>query len=193
MEKKKKLIRKYSSNLACAYPFLYEHVAIVDHEIMTDEIATHIGVLYALVDDKPLKEDLEWLCEWSWHLGGSVRGKNCIDQAFIDKLLNMYQKYDGKLTNFDRKRFTLPIGSLPASYCEIIRNRFKKAVRNLFLVEKQMYENDMPITIDQKIYDALNICSNLFYLLSLYIRVINQEEVKTYTSKSFFDNKKIVF
>ncbi len=122
---KKKFSKKYSSNLACAYPYLYEEIPIVDHEIMMDEIASIIGIVYGMIDDVELKRDLEWLCELSWHIGGSIRGKDCIDDETLNHVLFLYRKYFDKNKDLNRKRFTLPASTLEASYCELIRNKFK--------------------------------------------------------------------
>lgn len=183
--KSKKLVKKYSSNLACAYPYLYEDIKIVDHEVLTDEISAQIAVLYNYVENQTLKKDLEYLAELAWHIGGSVRGKNCINKKTVNYVIDMYKRYESDLNELDRKRFTVTIGSKAAAYCELVRNKFKSAVRNLYLVEKDLFEKNINKKIDDNIYDILNICSNLFYLFSLWIRIKNNEEIKTFVTKSF--------
>ncbi|WP_052663443.1 ATP:cob(I)alamin adenosyltransferase [[Mycoplasma] testudinis] len=176
---------KFSSNDACAYPFLYEDQKIVDYEIITDEIASFIGLLRSYVENSKLKRDLEWLCTLTWNLNGSVRGKCCINKATVTALNKKLKNYKSKLTcNF--KNFILPVGSTSACVSEIIRNKFKHAVRTLFYVQK----NNPGSKVNILIFDCLNILSNLFYLIGLYIRQLNKEEPKIFKSQSYTNKAK---
>lgn len=181
MNKKKQPIKiKFSDTDACCYPYLYENIRIVDHEIITDELAVLIGVLASKIKDKQLNKDLIWLVELVWDINGSVRGKCVINKKVYDKLRKIYKNYKSKIKAY-RKRFTLPIGSTEACYAELIRNKAKAAVRTLYYAQLSVPNKK----INQYIYDSLNVISNLFYLISLYIREKNNEEIKTYVSKSY--------
>lgn len=162
---------------ACAYPFLYEDIMVVDHELITDEIATLIGLLASQVKDKKLHNDLIWLVRLAWDINGSVRGKNAVSSEVYEQLVKMYQSYQDK-TKIDKKRFTLPIGSFAPCLAELVRNRCKQAVRTLYLVSKTT-------TVNQVLFDALNVMSNLFYLISLFIRIKNKEPIVTFASSSY--------
>lgn len=176
----KKIKKKYTSSDTCAYPYLYEETNIVDFEIIMDEIASLIAITHNYINNEILKNEFEWLCELAWHFGGSIRGKNCITEQVFLKIKEIYNKYNGLLQDVYRQRFTKLIGSLPATYCELIRNKFKSSVRMLFLVEKTIKKE-----IPQIIFDSLNLLSNLFYVISLFIRVENKEKIDTYHSGSF--------
>lgn len=186
-----KFDKKFNSKLgipACAYPYLYEDIRIVDFECVMDEIATMIGFSMNFIDDKILKEKLKYFCGLAWHIGGSIRGRDCISEQEVLNALDIYNEYNNKL-GIDRKRFTLPIGSMGATYLELIRNKFKLAIRTLYYVEKRFEELNIKKEISQNIFDLLNICSNLFYVFSLWVRVYNNENIETYYSKSFGKQK----
>lgn len=184
-QKRKRTFNMRYQTKAYSYPYLYEDIKIVDFEIITDEIASLIAILYNYVEQEKLKKDLDWLCGITWTVNAALRRKKELSQNLIDKILAIYDEYENEIDT-NRKRFTLPIGSKAATYCELIRNKFKKAVRELYEIEKNLIENKICEKVDDRLFDFLNICSNLFYIFSLWIRCKNNEEIRTF-SENFYE------
>ncbi|WP_027124005.1 hypothetical protein [Mycoplasmoides pirum] len=177
---KNKKTRQYKSTDACAYPYLYETSMKVDYELITDEIACYIGYLTSFVKEKKLHRDLIWLTELAWHINGSIRGKNIIDKKIYEKILNLYKFYKTKIKS-NLKQFVLPIGNSSSCIAEIIRCLFKKAVRTTH----KLSINESNLKISDLIFDSLNLLSNLFNYIAIYLREKNQDQVVTFKSKSY--------
>lgn len=190
MEKKfkRKFNMEYGTR-AYAYPYLYEHIKMVDFEIITDEVAVLIAIAYNYINDKQLKEDLKWFCELTWNINGSLRGKNIVTKELVTKIDTIYQRYENEIDT-DRARFTLPIGSKAATQLELIRNKFKEAIRVLHYIEQDLIEKGMCEKLDDGLFDVLNLCSNLFYIFSLWVRCKNNENIETFVSDNYGKKKK---
>lgn len=68
----------------CAYSFLKEGSNQCDYEIMTDRLASLLGLSMHYIKHID-QEELLFLCETIYHANGSIRGKNAIDDKRFQK------------------------------------------------------------------------------------------------------------
>ena len=159
-----------------SYPFLSETQKMVDHEVLTDQLASILGRIYAM--PTPLKDETWWLMDRTLHLNGSVRGKNAITAKDIEEGLEMYQvlkqRNENRLT-----RFVYPVGHPIACEYHVARATAKKVVRNLHLMEHDGLE------IDEQLIDFANLMANLLFAFSVDVnRHFDIEEIE-FHSKSY--------
>lgn len=160
-----------------AYPFLNEeNDNLVDHEILTDYLASSLGSLvYA---ENPLHKETKMICEKVLHLNGSLRGKCAINDDDIGELSSIYDELEKR--NLDNlKMFTLPVGHKLACEYHKVRGLSKISCRNLYKLKNNGIE------IDDNIFKFLNLLTNLLYLFSLEINRVNGVFETEFISKSY--------
>ena len=83
-------MRKY-----IAYPFLYDDPNDLkcDFEILTDELASMIGLLRAFVNQNYLRDELEKINELVYHLNPSLRTFVSVTQDDLDWVYERYIFY----------------------------------------------------------------------------------------------------
>ena len=154
-------MKKYQSPYE-AYPFLSEEPDDLrcDFELLTDEIASQIGLLRSKVEEKKLKEDLLWIDELIYHLNPTLRTKLSVTEEEKDHLINLHDnlKDEYKFNDFN---FVLPQGSESASLAHILRVQTKKLVR---LIYRYCYQGN---EVDPLLIDIVNILSGYFFYLAL--------------------------
>ncbi len=181
--KNQRFRRSYPDADACAYPYLYESSRVVDFELLMDEVACHVGMVYAhLRRHESHRETFAALAELAWHVNGSVRGDNAVtarDVAFVRKTLRAFRAAATETLRDDR--FYLPVGDVAVAWCEIVRCGFKKAARAAYLLQKE----DRSVRIGQNVFDVLNLSSNLFHYVGLYLRACALGDAREFVSKSY--------
>lgn len=115
----------------CAYSFLKEGSNQCDYEIMTDRLASFLGLSMHYIKHID-QEELLFLCETIYHANGSIRGKNAIDDIRFQKVEQIYQKYERPF-----REFYLPVGCIGASYLHVLRSECKNIVRWIVKIEKE--------------------------------------------------------
>lgn len=155
-----------------AYSFLKEGSNQCDYEIMTDRLASFLGLSMHYIKHID-QEELLFLCETIYHANGSIRGKNAIDDIRFQKVEQIYQKYERPF-----KEFYLPVGCIGASYLHVLRSECKNIVRWIVKIEKEKQ-------VDKKIYDLFNLLANLFFYMALYENEQEGFEEKVFVSKSY--------
>ncbi len=159
-----------------SYPFLNETQKMVDHEVLTDQLASILGRIYAM--PTPLKDETFWMMDRVLHLNGSVRGKNAITTSDVEEGLAFYhllkQRNETRMT-----RFVYPVGHPIACEYHVARATAKKVVRNLHLMQHDGLE------INEVLIDFANVIANLLFACSIEInRHFDIDEVE-FHSKSY--------
>ena len=159
-----------------SYPFLSESQKMVDHEVLTDQLASLLGSIYS--KQTPLKEETWWMMDRVLHLNGSIRGKKAITSSDIEEGLRLYhilkQRNKERLT-----RFVYPTGHQIACDYHVARATAKKVVRNLHLMQQD------GLQIDEDLIDFANLIANILFACSVDVnREYGIEEIE-FHSKSY--------
>lgn len=159
-----------------SYPFLGEKKRLVEHEMLTDELASRIGLVLSL---KPhLYDETFWLMDKVYHLNGSIRGKQAIDESDLEYALQMYRGL--KERNAERfKLFVYPTGHPIACQYHMARTQAKKVVRHLHILRQEGME------INQLFIDFANLVANILFGMAIETnRIQNIDEIE-FISKSY--------
>ena len=154
------MTKKYN---CCSYPFLKETSLKCDYEIMTDELSSLLGLCDASCKHI---EELGKLVEITYHLNGSVRGKNAIEETDLDFIDRAHEKYH-QILGEKTKTFVLPKGCIGACHLHLARVKAKEVARLLYKIDRE--ENK----VDQILFDFVNLLSNTLFLMAIFE---NQEE-----------------
>ena len=150
----------------CAYPFLYDEDSGVDYEIHTDMMASRLGLILGMMEEKgmkdPITEDLTHLHTKLYDLNGSVRGRNVITKEDVQHLKQRYAYYT-KLTKEEVKGFLLPAGNPLIMECHLLRCEGKQLVRLLYRLEKEGFN------VSPELFDVANLLSNLMFAMANYL------------------------
>lgn len=167
--------RKY-----CAYPFLYddENDLKCDFEILTDEIASTIGLLRSQILDSELRSELSKVNELVYHLNPSLRTKFTITDEEINWINSKIEEYGIYVKDrFDK--FVLPEGGVGACHSHILRTKCKALVRMLH--RHECNGNN----IDDRIYNVANLLSGYFFLLALKLNKDEKVEESEFISRNY--------
>ncbi|MDO4924462.1 MAG: ATP:cob(I)alamin adenosyltransferase [Turicibacter sp.] len=159
-----------------AYPFLNEKSRLVDHEVLTDQLSSTLGMICSL--DPPLKDETWWLMEMTLHINGSIRGRLAISEEDLVKGLDLLHVL--KERNKERlNRFVYPTGHVISSWYHIARCQAKQVVRNLYLLEQEGIE------IPQIVIDFSNLIANLLFAFSVEVNAVFEIDEREFVSKSY--------
>lgn len=156
------------------YPFMAEEGMFCDYEILTDGLSSQLGLCHAHageVKDGRLGEDLLWLVEMALHLNGSVRGKLAVDEADLEALHGIYDRFRG----FVPKAFTLPVGSVLSCELHLARHRAKEVVRMLHKIDGA----------PEILIRFAGLLANLLYAMSCYAERQTGSDLPVFVSKSY--------
>jgi ATP:cob(I)alamin adenosyltransferase len=174
-----------------AYTFLYDDAADLkcDFEILTDEISSMIGLLRSLLKetdktaDPKLEENLCKINELMYHINPSLRTKVMVSTEELEWL---YQKtrylqkaVEDILLRSDGVTFVIPQGCTQAAYSHVIRNRCKSLVRLLSRYQQQGN------TVDEILFDFINLYSGYFYFLALWFNKNHRIEERSFISRVY--------
>lgn len=146
----------------CAYPFLYDKADDLrcDFEILTDEIASTVGLLRSQISDSSLRDELSKINELIYHTNPSLRTTFTVTDDEINWLTNKIESY-GEEVKERFNKFVLPEGGVSACHAHILRTKCKALVR--LLHRHECNGNN----IDDRIYNIANLLSGYFFLLAL--------------------------
>jgi ATP:cob(I)alamin adenosyltransferase len=187
---KRRIIGKPAVNKYLSYSFLYDDPVDLhcDFEIASDEIASMIGLLRSLINDEALRKDLTKINELMYHINPSLRthtavtqdelywleGKTAELQEAVRESFNRAAPLRGKAP-----RFVIPQGSTQAAYSHVIRNKCKSLVRLLYRYQQQGN------TVEDILFDFINLYSGYFYSLALKINQDQGVEEVEFTSRVY--------
>ncbi len=145
-----------------AYPFLSDEANDLrcDFELLTDEIASQIGLLRSKVKDLNLKDELLWLDELVYHINPSLRTSLKITKQEEEKLKKITQDLKNNYSS-QVSKFVIPQGSENAMLAHLLRVQFKKLVRLIYRYLDQGNE------VSPRLIDIANILSGYFFYLAL--------------------------
>ena len=163
-----------------AYPFLYDAPSDLkcDFEILTDELASMIGLLRAFVNQNYLRDELEKINELVYHLNPSLRTFVSVTQDDLDWVYDRYIFYKSENENLV-KRFVIPQGGICSGYCHVIRSKFKSVVRLLYRHKQNGNE------FDNILFNFFNLLSGYFFF---FVIKFNKDEgiaEKEFISKNY--------
>lgn len=157
-----------------AYSYLKEDSKKCDYEIITDLLASDMGLAMHYV--KHICE-LERLVALVYHANGSIRGRCAITENDTLWLLSVYDKYQSLVDN--HSNFYLPIGCKGASHLHHLRSMTKMCVRLAYKIEKEQ------IKVNSLLIDFLNLLSNTLFLMALYENKCENVTEVVFESKSY--------
>lgn len=159
------------------YPFMKEDKSIVDFEIRTDSLASHIGLAASFLhDESELYNDLIYLTEMAYHLNGSVRGKVAIHEERLQVLNILYERYRDAVGEIPP--FLLPKGHTSAMYLHIARSEAKKSVRALYKASK---DKEVP----EVLFSYTNLLANVLFLMAVRTNQLKGDEWQEFVSESY--------
>ena len=173
-----------------AYSFLYDDAADLkcDFEILSDEISSMIGLLRSLLDDTDkascpeLEEDLCIINELMYHINPSLRTKVTVS---VQELEWLYQKTlalqvkEEALPKNGGIAFFIPQGCTQAAYSHVIRSKCKTLVRLLSRYKQQGN------TVDDILFDFINLYSGYFFLLALWFNKNHRVKEHPFVSRVY--------
>ncbi len=168
-------MRKY-----LAYPFLYDDPEDLrcDFEILTDEVASLVGLFRSFVSDKDLKDELERVCEIIYHLNASLRTFVSLTEDDLMWINERYSTY--KRENFGRlKRFVVPEGGTRACFAHVIRSKCKSIVRLIYRYKEKGNE------VDSLLFNFFNLLSGYFFALAIECNKKDGINEKEFISKNY--------
>ena len=158
------------------YPFLYEESKKVEFEILTDKLASQLGVCASFAEGN-FKNELIFICELVYHLNGSIRGKQAIDNSHVSFLKARYQHYEKETK--DGTRFVVPLGSTLASHLHVARSMGKEVVRKMFEVKQEGN------VVNDTLFNFANMVSNYCFMAALYANKLQGVNEKVFISRSY--------
>lgn len=173
-------MREYNKYDEICYPFMNEEQWFCDYEILTDGLASYLGLALSIAKERDYSEalikNLHWLTEMALHLNGSLRGKMAIEDEDLQRLYEMYDFYKDQV---EIKGFILPTGSYLSSQINISRYKAKEVVRLLNKIDRQQEK------VPKILFSFSNLLANLLFILSVYINDVDREENQIFESKSY--------
>ena len=145
-----------------AYPFLGDASDDLrcDFELMTDRMASEVGLLRAKVPDEGLKKELLWICELIYHMNPSLRTQLKVTEEEKDRLFAAVERL--RVQCGDRcRRFVTPQGCETGCMAHILRVRGKELVRLLYRHIQQGH------SVEPRLMDLANLLSGYFFYLAL--------------------------
>jgi len=158
------------------YPFLYESSKKVEFEILTDKLSSQLGYCASLAEGN-FRNELIYVCELVYHLNGSIRGKEAVDENHVSFLKARYGFYENETK--DGTRFVVPQGGTLATSLHVARSMGKEVVRKMFEVYSE------GVKVEHVLFDFANMVSNYCFMAALYANKIENISEIEFTSKSY--------
>ncbi len=170
---------KFSGDIdELSYPYIFEHSALCDFEIMTDELCTYIGLALSQIDDEEVVKSLSWLQPKIFDLNGSIRGTCAISEQDITLLKQGYHYFKSRVDD-NNKRFVLPRGVGAVALLHQSRSLSKKATRQMVLIDKEGIE--VPETLPR----FSNLLVNYLFAVTRYLNQQQGIEEPEYVSNCY--------
>jgi cob(I)alamin adenosyltransferase len=174
-----------------AYSFLYDDAGDLkcDFELLTDEIASMIGMLRSLLDDTDraadpyLAEDLSGINELMYHINPSLRTRVMVGAEELEwlrvKTALLEEAAREGLPKGRGVTFFVPQGCAQAAYSHLIRCKCKILVRLLSRYRQQGN------AVDEILFDFTNLYAGYFYALALWLNKIHGVEERVFISRVY--------
>jgi cob(I)alamin adenosyltransferase len=171
-----------------AYSFLYDDAADLkcDFELLSDEIASMIGLLRSLLDEKDgaeLAEDLCKINELMYHINPSLRTKTAVTEEELawlhEKTMKLQDAVQEGLPKGGGFTFFIPQGCAQAAYSHVIRCKCKILVRLLSRYRQQGNH------VEEILFDFTNLYAGYFFSLALWLNKIHGVEERQFTSRVY--------
>jgi len=168
------LISKYE-----AYPFLSDASDDLrcDFEILTDEIASLVGLLRGMVSCEDLRDELRFVCETIYHINPSLRTHTSVTQEELRRLDQIVQRLQGEMQG--SPSFVLPVGCESGAMAHVIRVKCKACVRLLYRYHGTGQD------VDPLVLDFMNLFSGYFFFLALYLNAQSGTAELPYISRNY--------
>ncbi len=163
-----------------AYPFLREDSTDLrcDFELLCDSMASRTGLLRSLVTDEPLRGELQWVCEFLYHINPTLRTFLSVTTEEIDRLRCAGQRLQRQ--NAERATlFVLPQGCESACLAHVLRVDAKVLVRLLYRYCQLGH------TVSPALLDATNLLSEYFFQLALRLNSMAGVEEVPFNSRNY--------
>lgn len=163
-----------------AYPFLADTAADLrcDFELMTDDMASSIGLLRATVEDETIQNDLLKLCELVYHANPTLRTKMTVTDEEVDWLKVKTEELQ-VLSGSRCQRFVLTQGGQEACQAHVLRVKGKSLVRLLY-----RYAENGGVVPDT-LFDFCNLLSGYFFMLALRLNELEGIDEIDYESRNY--------
>ena len=174
-----------------AYSFLYDDAADLkcDFELLSDEIASMIGLLRSLLDendmaaDKNLADDLSRINALMYHINPSLRTKIAVTGEELEwlheKTIKLQEAVKGGLPRGGGLTFLIPQGCTQAAYSHVIRCKCKILVRLLSRYRQQGNH------VEEILFDFANVYARYFYSLALWLNKTHAVEERQFKSRVY--------
>lgn len=163
-----------------AYPFLSDAADDLrcDFELLTDDMASRVGLLRAEVENPALRAELLFVCELLYHCNPTLRTRCTVTPAERERLLAAAER----LRNACQGRcgsFVLPVGCKAACEAHLLRVESKSLVRLVYRHVRQGHPA-APLLLD-----ILNLLSGYFFYLALWLNAEAKTEEIEFISRNY--------
>lgn len=161
-----------------AYPFLSDSSEDLrcDFELLTDEMASGVGLLHAQVADEALRSELLWVCELIYHINPTLRTRMTVTAEEAERLADATRRLQSQC---DIHGFVLPQGSQAACTAHLLRVKGKWLVRLLYRHMQQGHK------VPDLLVDICNLLSGYFFLLAVKLNMLSGTPEVPYVSRNY--------
>lgn len=161
-----------------AYPFLCDADDDLrcDFELLTDELASAVGLLQSQVAKEDLAEELLWVCELIYHMNPTLRTSFTVTEEEIGRLAAAVDRLQAES---EVHGFVLPCGCQSACTAHLLRVKAKCLVRLLYRYLQRGGE------VPDGLLDLGNLLSGYFFLLALKLNAVSGVEERVYHSRNY--------
>lgn len=161
-----------------AYPFLSDSSdnLCCDFELLTDEMASAVGLLRTRVTDKALSDELIWVCGLIYDINPTLRTRLTVTTEEVSRLATAVERLQGESSVHG---FVLPQGCEAACTAHLLRVKGKCLVRLLYRYMQQNHE------VPPMLVDVCNLLSGYFFLLALKLNALEGVAEKAYVSRNY--------
>lgn len=163
-----------------AYPFLADapENLMCDFELMTDRMASEIGLLHALATEGHIRADLLAICEMVYHMNPTLRTELTVTTEEAAWLLMKTNELKEAVTG-RCDTFVLTQGSQAGCQAHLLRVRAKELVRLLYRHASQGHP------VPERLIDLANLLSGYFFMLAMRLNQLDGVDEIPYTSRNY--------
>ncbi len=163
-----------------AYPFLCDAGDDLrcDFELLTDDLASRIGLLRAKTADEAIRAELLRITELVYHINPTLRTMLTVTQAETDWLRRASERLE-EAYGARASRFVLTQGSEAACLSHLLRVEGKVLVRLLYRHAEQGHE------VPERLFDFANLLSSYFFYLALKLNAVAGVDEIPFESRNY--------
>jgi len=169
------LLRKYE---ACPHLSDAADDLRCDFEILTDEVASMVGLLRSMVSCEEIRADLRFVCETIYHITPSLRTHTSVTEAELLRLEQMVQDLQEKMPP-ETPSVVLPVGCQAGTMAHVLRAKCKVCVRLLYRYQVEGH------SVDPLLFDFMNLFSGYFFFLALYLNAQSGTPEVPFASRNY--------